>query len=147
MTDAKQYLRQLTRMDKRINALLERRDHYRAMASSGTATTTATRVSGTGWRSRVEDYVIRLIDLEKEIDQATDTYVDAKREAVALIECLHDCRFRKLLTWRYICEWDWERVRCGLGYSTVQAAHNLHSAALIEFQKVFNFYGTKRLDG
>jgi hypothetical protein len=147
MTDAKQYLRQLTRMDERINALMERREHYQSMACRGTSSYTAERVSGTGQRSRVEDYAILLIDLESEIDRATDAYVDAKREAVALIECLHDCRFRKLLRWRYVCGWDWEQVRCGLGYDTVQAAHNLHSAALIEFQNVFNFYGTKRLDG
>lgn len=138
-TDVKTYLRQLARMDKRIDALLERREHYRSMATRGTATYTAMRMGGTNQRSKVEDYVVKLIDLEHEIDQEIDKYADATSDARAMIDMIADERYRDILNWRYLNGWDWDRVAAAMGYERAML-YRLHGLGLQEYQKINNYY-------
>lgn len=131
---AKEYLRQLTRKDVRINALIERQQRYRELA----ARRTAVYRDAPGARRRtssVEEYVSKIIDLEVEIDRRVDEYVDLTREIEARIDRLEDGRLRDLLRWRYVNEWDWERVAGALGYERRQA-FRLHARALRAFEEV-----------
>lgn len=139
MTDAKQYLRQLTRKDKRINALMERREHYQSMACRGTSSYTAERVSGTGQRSRVEDYAIKLIDLDKEVGREICRYVDLTREIEGMIKQLPDDRHRDILAWRYINGWDWDRIAGAMRYD-LRWVFRLHGEALSEFTRILHYY-------
>lgn len=131
----RRYLRQLSRRNARIEALLERQRRYRELASGRT---TRLREVGGGVRRRVssvEEFVLKIVDLEREIDRRVDEYVDLTREIEARIDRLEDGRLRDLLRWRYVNEWDWERVAGALGYERRQA-FRLHARALRAFEEV-----------
>ncbi|MEA4899311.1 MAG: hypothetical protein VB065_14005 [Eubacteriales bacterium] len=140
--DAKTYLRQLARMDKRIDALVERQERYRELAARRTTVYRDMPGGGRRCASSCEEYVCKIVDLGREIDRQIDEYVDLTREIEALIECLRDSRHRDLLTWRYINCWDWDKIADALRHTSVKAVWNLHSVALFEFTNVLQHYGT-----
>lgn len=132
---AKEYLRQLYFIDARINSKIRLRDHYKYMAGGGTSGVSALRDSGTSNHSKVEDYVIKMVDLEREIDAEVDALVDLRREAVALIALINDDRYRTILTMRYIDMAMWEFIGEAIHYNKRQA-QRLHGKALLAFQTV-----------
>lgn len=133
--DAITYLRQLGRMDKRIGALMERRDHYRQMATHGTSRYNAVRMGGTDRRSKVEDCVCQLVDLEREIDQRACEYADTTREVESTIARVADDRYRDILTWRYVNGWSWERVADAMHYDRTWV-WRMHGRALLAIDQI-----------
>lgn len=131
---AKEYLRQLMRKDARINALIERQQHYYDLASR--RTTVYRDMPGGGRRSAssCEEYVCKAIDLGREIDRRIDEYVDLTREIEAVIASLPDSRHRDILTWRYANGWTWDRIAEETGYDRRQV-FRLHGLALLEIDK------------
>jgi 3-methyladenine DNA glycosylase/8-oxoguanine DNA glycosylase len=128
--DAKTYLRQLTHLDKDINALLERRERYEAMAMRRTGVYSG-GLPGTQRRnSSVETYACKLVDLAREIDRKIDRYVDLTREAEALIEAISDIRYRRILKYRYLNGWSWEEIARSMGYDNMKWLWRLHGFAL-----------------
>ena len=137
--DTKEQLQQLVRADKRISALLDRRDHYRAMATRGTSSYTALRMGGTNQHSNVEEYTIRLVELAEELNREVGRYVTALREARAMIDILADDRHRDVLTWRYINGWGWDKIADAMEYDRRQTTR-LHGEALAEYTRINNYY-------
>jgi len=137
--DAKTYLRQLPDLDKEINAMLERRERYEALAMRRTGGYTGGMPGAQHRDSSVERYACKLVDLTREIDRKIDAYVDLTREAEALIECVSDDKYRDILTHRYMLGWDWQKIANLIGYERRQVTR-LHGYALREFQKVLDFY-------
>ena len=128
--DAKTYLRQLERHERRIEALYERREFYRALSERGTSTYTALRVSGTDQHSKVEDCAIKLIDIRDEIEQEIAHLEERERIGCEAIDKVGDSRFRDILAWRYINHWSWERIMEGLGCGDMRWTFRLHGRAL-----------------
>ena len=77
---AKEYLSQAFRLDQRINSKLEQVSRLRGMAVKATGSFQAERISGTSQHSPMESAVVKLIDLEYEINDDIDRLVDLKRE-------------------------------------------------------------------
>ena len=130
---AKEYLRQLTRKDVRINALIERQQRYRELA----ARRTAVYRDAPGARRRtssVEEYTAKIIDLEAEIDRRVDEYVDLTCEIETVIDRVEDDRYRDILRFRYINGWSWERIAREMHYDRRQVTR-LHGLALLEIEK------------
>ena len=130
----KEYLHQLNWMDKRINALLERKERYKDYACRAIGVRNATRLSGTDQRSQVDDYVCKLIDLESDINRLIDEFVDQTRETERIISSLPDYRHRDILTWRYLNGWSWDKIFETMDYAPTRV-FELHGYALREFQK------------
>lgn len=129
--DTKAYLRQLTRTDRRIDAMLERRERYEALAMK--RTTSLTGMPGAKrTESSVEYFGCKLVDLTREIDRTVDEYVDLTRKIEREIDALTDDRHRDLLKWRYINAWPWERIAEEMHYDKRQV-YRLHGDALQEF--------------
>lgn len=133
---AKQYLRQLRRLDLIINAKLVQLDELRSLAlkitpspdpAGGGRKTNADRICG---------IVAKLIDLERDIDKAIDRLIDLKKEAAEMIDGLDDDLLRLVLTHRYINGRTWCEVAYELG-CTPQWAHKLHARALAEFEQKY----------
>lgn len=98
---AKEYLRQLSRKDARINALIERQQRYRELAQRRTPVYRDTPGGGRRCASSVEEYVAKIVDLEREIDRRIDEYLDLTREIEAAIDKVGDDRCRDILRYRY----------------------------------------------
>lgn len=127
---AKEFLRGIRGHERRIKALMERRQHYYDLAMQGTGTREARRIGGTNQASRVEDAVCRLIDLEGDLDKEIDRLVDEVRLAERLIDQLEDSRHRDILRYRYLNGWKWERIAKEMNFEEAHI-HRLHGAALI----------------
>ena len=133
---AKEYMRQLSRKDARINALIERQQRYRELAERRTAIYRDIPGGGRRCSSSVEEYVVKIIDLEREIDRRIDEYVDLTREIEAVIDSVGDDRYRDILRYRYLNGWSWEKIAQEMHYDRRQITR-LHGLALLEIEKNF----------
>ena len=136
---AKEFLRGIRGHEKRIDALLARRQHYYDLALQGTSIATATRQSGTNCASKVENAVCKLIDLEKDLDAEIDELVDDVRLAENIINQLEDRRHKDVLKFRYLNGWSWERIAEEMNYDR-RYVLKLHGFALIEAGELWGKY-------
>lgn len=130
----REYLRQLSRRGARIEAMRERQRRYRELAQGSAAH--LCNVPGGGQRqvSSVEEYAVRMIDLEREMERRIDEYVALTLKIETAIDRIEDGRLRDLLRWRYMNEWDWEKIAQALGYERRQT-FRLHGKALEAFER------------
>lgn len=133
--DTKTYLRQLTRMDKRIDALCERRTRYEALGQRRTGCYSGGLPGSQRRDSSVERYACKLVDLAREIDRKIDEYVDLTRTIEAQIAAIPDGRYRDILTWRYINDWSWDQIMKAMNYDR-RWVFRLHGLALTEIEKI-----------
>jgi len=76
---AKEYLGQAYRLDQRINSKLEQVMSLRDLATKATSTLSDVAPSGTRNVHRMEDIIVKIVDLENEINRDIDNLVDLKR--------------------------------------------------------------------
>jgi len=133
---AKEYLSQAYRIDQRINSKLEQVRSLRVLAEKATSTMTDAPKGGTHNISRMEETVIKMVDLEAEINADIDALVDLKREIVTAIKRLVNTEYQTLLELRYLCFMRWEAIALEMDCSS-QHMFRLHDAALkkIEIKK------------
>ena len=87
---AKEYLGQAYRLDQRINSKLEQVMSLRDLATKATSTLSDVAPSGTRNVHRMEDIIVKIVDLENEINRDIDNLVDLKREMVSVIKAVAD---------------------------------------------------------
>ena len=86
---AKDYLQQVSKLDRMIqNKLIERCQWKSIALSTGSCSSEQERVQSSGNKSRMEDAVIRLIEMEEEIDRYIDELIDTKKDVIRTIEKL-----------------------------------------------------------
>lgn len=78
----KEYLSQAYRIDQRINSKLEQVRNLRELAEKATSTLSDIPCSGNGNKQKMESVIVKIIDLENEIDEEIDKLVDLKHEIV-----------------------------------------------------------------
>ena len=130
--DAKTYLMQIMNIDQQINAKLEQLTRLKALATHTTSTISDMPKSHNS-NSRLEDTVLKIIEMEHSIDDEIDRLVDLKAEASMQIFLMEDPRCRLILESRYLNGEAWETIAAKMGY-TVRNVQNLHGKALQEFQ-------------
>lgn len=132
-----QTLKRLWNINRRIDELYERIASCRAMATRATASVSATNMSGTSGRSRVETGAIRIMELEEQLDAAIDQLTDERKHIQGAIEQMEDERQKRILELRYIDHLSWEAITRRLFLSPSQS-HREHEKALLSFWKFFN---------
>lgn len=115
------WLEQVKMLDELINAKLAERQRLIEIA-----TDISPRVpdgmppSNTGTVSqKMQNAVVSLIDLERQIDKLIDRYVDYKQQVIKVLEKLPTVQYG-VLHRHYIRGMTWEKVAEDMGYSTVQ---------------------------
>ena len=126
---AKEYLGQAYRLDQRINSKLEQVTSLRDLATKATSTLSDVAPSGTRNVHRMEDIIVKIVDLENEINRDIDNLVDLKREMVSVIKAVTDPEYQTILELRYLCFKSWEQIAVELRYS-IHHLYKLHNAAL-----------------
>ena len=129
---AKEYLSRALLIDQRINSKLEQVQSLRSLAEKATSTLTQTPHGKERNTHRMEDVIIKMLDLESDINASIDALVDVKREIIEAVQRLPVTEHRTLLELRYVCGKTWEEIASALFYS-VRNVHILHGAALREF--------------
>ena len=119
----KEYLDQAYRIDQRINSKLEQVGSLRALAMSDTPPSGSRNVQS------MESIIVKIIDLENEINEDIDMLVDLKREIVGVIKRIENPEYQTLLELRYLCFYSWEKVAVEMEYD-LRYLHKLHRKAL-----------------
>lgn len=100
--DAKEFLKQVEKLDVRIgNKLIEQRQ-WRDIALGITANMEGERVQSSGSQSKLSDAVIKCVDMEAEIDRLVDILIETKKEVIQTIERLDSAIEYNVLHMRYI---------------------------------------------
>lgn len=85
---AKDFLKQLKKLDAMITNKLIEREQWKNIATGSTGVSDGERVQSSGSQQKMADAVARYIDIEKEIDRIIDTLVDTKKDVISVIETL-----------------------------------------------------------
>lgn len=126
---AKEYLGQAYRIDQRINSKLEQVGSLRALATKATSTVSDTPPGGSRNVHSMEDIIVKIIDLENEINDEIDALVDLKREIMGVIRAIENLEYQTLLELRYLCFYSWEKIAVEMDYD-LRYMHKLHRKAL-----------------
>lgn len=109
------YLRQIQRLNEKINTLIAERSRTQLlMGSIGAVDYARDRVQGAPERA-LENSIARLDDYDQKINAAVDVFVDVKLNIVDRLNAMGDYRARQVLVARYID-----------AMTAEQAAVNLH---------------------
>ena len=135
---AKEYLAQAFRLDQRINSKLEQVSRLRNMAMKATSSFQAERISGTKQHSPMESSLVKVIDLEYEINDDIDRLVDLKREIIEVVNSIQQPEYQLVLEMRYLSFMTWEEIADRMCYSW-RNVHYVHGKALqrIELNRIW----------
>jgi len=127
--NAKEYLSQVMYIDQRIDTKLEQVMSLREAATKATATLSdMPRPDSPNVRS-MEDTIVKIVDLENEINRDIDRLVDLKAEARRLIGQVKEPDQQLVLELRYLCYKPWSEIMVELGCSE-PTVYRLHGEAL-----------------
>lgn len=125
----KEYLSQAYRIGQRINSKLEQVQSLRELAVKATSTLSDTYSSGNSNKQKMEVVIVKIIDLENEIDEEIDRLVDLKKDIVSLIKRVKNPEYQTLLELRYLNFKTWEQIASEMHYS-IQHTFRIHDKAL-----------------
>lgn len=126
---AKEFLSQARYLDMRINSKLEQVDSLNALATKCTSTLTGMPHNPSQSTSHMADAVVKIVDLQNEINHDIDCLIDLKREIAQIIKSVSDLEMQTLLEKRYLCFQSWEKISVDMKYS-IDNIYRLHRAAL-----------------
>lgn len=127
--NAKEYLQQIKRLDTLINRKTDLLYDLKSQVLSITASAEGERVKHSSNVHRMEDTIVKIIDLQNEINTIIDQLVDVKREILTVIDSLDDADLIDLLYRRYVYYEKWEDIALKMNYN-VRWIYRLHKKAL-----------------
>ena len=127
----KEYLNQAFLLDRRIHSKLEQVDSLHSLSRL-----TARPISdmpGSPNRNihKLEDIVVKIIDLESEIDGDIEGLVKLKADITHCIKDVDNQEYQLILELRYLCFKSWEEIAVIMNYD-VRHVFRLHKEALRE---------------
>ncbi len=128
-----EYLSQARLLDNRINAKIQQVASLNDLATSATATLSGMPHSPNRASSKMADAVVKIVDLQHEINDDIDRLVDLKREIMRLIKAIPNAEYQLILEKRYLCFMTWEQIAVDMGYS-IQHVYRLRDKALKQVQ-------------
>lgn len=129
MTDAKSYLMQVELYDTHINNKLEELARLKELTRHITSSIKDVPVSGGGNQDKLGSAIAKIVDLENEINDAVDAYIDKRREVGKVLERLGDADQVKVLHKRYFEYKAWEQIACEMNMSFRNVCY-IHGRAL-----------------
>ena len=125
----KEYLEQVRYLDQRIDSKIEQLTSLKYLATKCTSILTGMPRTGGSGNSSMENVLVKIVDLQEEINRDIDQLIDLKREVGRLIAGVDDLEYRVILEKRYLCYETWEQIATELGYSD-KWVRQLHKRAL-----------------
>lgn len=133
---AKEFLQQAIWLDKLIDSKLEQLEKLEALSQKTTVDLSKEKVSGgDGSTSPMENVVVKIIELKKEINNDIDRLIDIKREISNIISNINDPSYQLILEMRYVNNRDWEEIAEEIGYD-IRWTLKLHGRALKEVDEI-----------
>ena len=132
----KEYMQQAYFLDKRINSKIEQLDNLRELSKMTSRQMSDMPGSPNRNIHQMENTVLKIIDLENEINDDIDTLVSLKTAITHRIKGIQCPKYELVLELRYLCFKSWEDIAAEMGYD-VRHVFRLHGEALKALQKDF----------
>jgi len=126
---AKEYLGQAYRLDQRINSKLEQVASLSDLATKVTTTISDVPKNPNHSTSTMADVIVKIVDLQAEINRDLDNLVELKRDIVKVIKTVDNIEYQTLLELRYLCFKTWEQIAVDMGYN-VRHVYRVHDLAV-----------------
>ena len=133
--DAKEFLKQVERLDVRIRNKLIEQQQWRDIALGITANMDGERVQSSGAKSKMADALDKVVDAEAVIDSLIDELIDVKKKVIETIEKLDSATEYNVLHMRYIQFKDLQEIADRYGYEYGWAT-TTHGRALKSLQEI-----------
>lgn len=124
-TRAEEFLSRAYRLDQQIQSKVDQLQRLRACLSGSGIRYQDVKVQSSGPANRVEDYVLKIMEEERIINEEIDRLVDIKREIREVISRVEDVDQRLVLEERNLLFKTWKEICDDLGASLrwVQIKH------------------------
>lgn len=106
----KEYLSQAYRLDQRINSKIEQIELLNSLAAKCTATISDMPRNSNCGSSGIEGIILKIIELQQEINCEIDKLVDLKAEIMKVIRAVQKPEYQILLEMHYLCFKTWEEI-------------------------------------
>ena len=134
--NAKEYLSQAIWLDRMIDSKLEQLEMLKSLAMKVTSSFTKEKISGGNIeKSKMESTIVKVIDLEHEINADIDRLVDLKKDIQDTINKMNDINQQLLLELRYLSGKGWDEIAASMGYDP-RTVYRIHGKALKEFERL-----------
>ena len=138
--DTKQYLQQISRLDRMIQNKLAEISQLRELAMSVSAVKNEERVQTTPNFDKIGTAYCKIEEMEEKLDKLIDEFVDKKNLIISQIDEIENETYYEILFARYIEKKTFEKIADEMAYSWRQVIR-LHGRALQEFERVYgNMY-------
>ena len=134
--DTKQYLNQISRLDRMIQNKLAEISQLRELAMSISAVKNEERVQTTPNFDKIGTAYCKIEEMEEKLDKLIDEYVDKKNLIISQIDGIENETYYEILFARYIEKKTFEKIADEMAYSWRQIIR-LHGGALQEFEKKY----------
>ena len=135
--NAKEYLSQTAVINHKIDSKLEQAGSLRTLAMKVTTPFGEDKVKTTKKQSPMEEIMVKLIDLEQEVNDDIDALIKTKEELLEVINQVSDINHQVILEKRYIAGKTWEDIAKETGYDRSTVYRN-HGKALKEVEEIIN---------
>lgn len=136
MMKAKDFLKQLKKLDKMIENKMIEFTQWRSIATGTTAQMGGERVQSSGSQQKMADAIDRYVDIENEIDKFIDKLIDKKKDVISVIEHLNATEY-DILHKVYVQYFTLDEV-ADYYDKTYSWATTVHGRALKNVQKILN---------
>lgn len=134
---AKEYLQQLQKLDIVINQKLQELYELKKLQDIKAIDYTKEKVQSSRQNgANFETILIKIIDMENEINDEIDRFIDKKHRMINQIQNLDNTKYMQVLYKRYVEYKRLEMVACEMAY-TLQYVVLLHGQALKDFEQNF----------
>lgn len=133
---AKEYLKQIEKLDKCIEQKQIEYDELRLRSTSSGGIQYGERVQTSPTGDSLERKVVNYVQLEEDINAMIDNFVDTKHKIIDEIQGLSNVNHIDVLFKKYVQYKTLEQIAVEMGY-TYQYVRELHGYALQEFSKTY----------
>nr|DAR99947.1 MAG TPA: Protein of unknown function (DUF1492) [Caudoviricetes sp.] len=133
--NVKEYLEQAKYLDMRINSKVEQLSTLNDLATKCTVTLSDMPRNLNKGSSNMEDTIVKIIDLQEEINRDIDQLVDLKREIMVVIKKISNVEYQTILENRYLSFMSWEQIAVEMKYS-IQQIYRLRDRAHKVVEKI-----------
>ena len=132
----KQYLSQISRLERQIQNKLSEIYQLKTMACSVTVSSDGERVQTSGDKDRLGNVVTKIVDLEKETDKLVDEFLSKRNHIIEQIDNMDNEDYYHVLSLRYAGKNTFEDI-AKITYWSLRKVFMIHDKALAEFEKLY----------
>ena len=135
--NAKEFLNRAKYLDDLINAKIRQVSQLNDLATHATSAMTGMPHNPNHGRSAMADAVVKIVDLQAEINADIDELVDLKRAILEAVKAVPNGEYQTILERRYLCFDSWEKIAADMGYD-MRWLYRLHGRAIAAVQEILD---------